>query len=101
MAKAKEAMSKTLYDVHPGVAMVEKWIAELEVKTGGSLEEWIALASKEGPREEKARRAWLKTKHNLGTNSAWWISERVDGKGTGEDSPEAYLNTAAVYVEEQ
>ena len=101
MAQAKEAMSKTLYGVHPGVAMVEKWVAELKVKTGRSLEEWITLAAKEGPKEEKARRAWLKTKHNLGTNSAWWISERVDGKGTEEDSPEAYLNAAAVYVEEQ
>ena len=101
MAKAKEAMSKTLYGVHPGVAIVEKWIAELEVKTGRSLGECIALARKQGPKEEKARRAWLKTKHNLGTNSASWISERVDGKGTGEDSPEAYLNTAGVYVEEQ
>jgi hypothetical protein len=101
MAQAKEAMSKTLYGVHPGVAMVEKWVAELKVKTGRSLEEWITLAAKEGPKEEKARRAWLQSKHNLGTNSAWWISERVDGKGTEEDSPEAYLNTAAVYVEEQ
>ena len=101
MAKAKEATSKTLYGVHPGVAMMQKWIAEMKVKTGRSLEEWIALAMKEGPKEDKARRAWLKTKHNLGTNSAWWISERVDGKGAEEDSPEAYLNTAAVYVEEQ
>src|SRR5580700_11792623 len=101
MAKAKEAMSKTLYSVHPGVAMAEKWVRELKVKTGRSLEEWIALARKEGPTEDKGRRAWLKTKHNLGTNSARWISERVDGKGTEEDSPEAYLNAAAVYVEEQ
>jgi hypothetical protein len=81
--------------------MVEKRIAELKVKTGRSLEQWIALAAKEGPKEDKARRAWLKTKHNLGTNSAWWISERADGKGTSEDSPEAYLNTAAAYVQEQ
>jgi uncharacterized protein DUF4287 len=81
MAKAKGATSKTLYGVHPGVAMVEKRIAEMKMKTGRSLEEWIALATKEGPKEDKARRTWLKTKHNLGTNSAWWISERVDGKG--------------------
>jgi Domain of unknown function (DUF5655)/Domain of unknown function (DUF4287) len=101
MAKAKEATSKTLYGVHPGVAMVRKWITEMKVKTGMSLEEWIALAKKEGPKEDKARREWLKTKHKLGTNSAWWISERVDGKGTEEDSPEAYLKTAVVYVEEQ
>jgi uncharacterized protein DUF5655 len=41
------------------------------------------------------------TKYNLGTNTAWWISERVDGKGAEEGSPEAYLNTTAIYVEEQ
>lgn len=101
MGKTARAMSKSLYDVHPGVAMVQKWVAELKEKTGRTLEEWIALAKKEGPKEEKARREWLKTKHKLGTNSAWWISERVDGKGTEEDSPEAYLKTAVVYVEEQ
>ena len=94
-------MSKPLYDVHPGVAQVQKWIAELRDKTGRSLEEWIAFAKKEGPKEDKARRDWLKTKHKLGTNSAWWISERVDGKGTEEDSPEAYLQTAVVFVEDQ
>lgn len=63
---AKEAMSKLLYGVHPGVATVEKWISELPDNTGRSLEEWIALAKKEGPKEDKARREWLKTKHRLG-----------------------------------
>ncbi|MGC1614180.1 MAG: DUF5655 domain-containing protein [Candidatus Acidiferrum sp.] len=101
MAKVGEAMSKSLYGVHPGVAMVQKWVAELKEKTGRSLKEWIALAKKDGPKEDKARREWLKTKHKLGTNSAWWISDRVDGKGGEEDSPEAYLKTAVVYVEEQ
>jgi hypothetical protein len=101
MAKAGEAKGKSTYDVHPGVAMVRKWVAELKGKTGRSLEEWIALAKKEGPKEDKARREWLKTRHKLGTNSAWWISERVDGKGGEEDSPEAYLKTADVYVEGQ
>ncbi len=101
MTKPGEAMSKAKYDVHPGVAMVQKWIAELKGKTGRSLEEWIAFAKKEGPKEDKARREWLKTKHKLGTNSAWWISARVDGKGAEEDSPEAYLKTAVVYVDEQ
>lgn len=81
--------------------MVQKWIAELKGETGRSLEEWIDFAKKEGPKDDKARREWLKAKHKLGTNSAWWISERVDGKGAEEDSPEAYLKTAVVYVEEQ
>jgi hypothetical protein len=31
--------STSLYDVHPGVAMVQKWITELKPKTGRSLEE--------------------------------------------------------------
>jgi Domain of unknown function (DUF5655)/Domain of unknown function (DUF4287) len=101
MAKVGLAKAKFSYDVHPGVAMVQKWVEELKGKTGRSLEEWIALAKKEGPKEDKSRREWLKTKHKLGTNSAWWISERVDGKGGEEDSPEAYLKTAVVYVEEQ
>jgi Domain of unknown function (DUF5655)/Domain of unknown function (DUF4287) len=101
MPKAAEAISKTKYDVHPGVAIVQKWIAELKEKTGRSLEDWIAFAKKEGPKEGKARREWLKTKHKLGTNSALWISERVDGKGAEEDSPEAYLRMAVVYAEQQ
>ena len=97
MATAK---TQALYDVHPGVAMVQKWVAELKSKTGRSLEEWLALVKKEAPKEEKSRREWLKTKHKLGTNSASWIAERAEGKGE-DDSPEAYLKIAAKYVEEQ
>jgi Domain of unknown function (DUF5655)/Domain of unknown function (DUF4287) len=101
MAKSTAAKSRSLYDVHPGVAMVQKWVAELKDKTGHSLEEWIALAKKDGPKEDKQRREWLKSKHGFGTNSASWISERVDGKGHEEDTPEAYLKAAVRYVEEQ
>lgn len=97
MATAK---TQALYDVHPGVAMVQKWVAELKVKTGRSLDEWLALVKKEGPKDEKVCREWLKKKHKLGTNSAWWISERAAGKG-GEDSTEEYLRIAAQHVEEQ
>jgi hypothetical protein len=98
--QAKKA-KQSIYGVHPGVAMVQKWIAELKVKSGRSLEEWIALVNNEGPTTEKDRRQWLKAKHKLGTNSAWWISERADGRGGAEDSPEKYLAIAPKYVEEQ
>jgi Domain of unknown function (DUF5655)/Domain of unknown function (DUF4287) len=98
MAMAK---SKTVYDVHPGVAMVQKWVGELKEKTGRSLEEWIALVTKEGPKEENSRREWLKSKHKLGMNSAWWIAERAEGKSAEEDTPEGYLAAAVRYVEEQ
>ena len=98
MAQAK---SKTIYDVHPGVAMVQKWLAELKVKTGRSMEEWLSLVKKEGPKDEKSRREWLKTKHKIAPNSAWWIAERAEGKGGDEDTPEVYLKAAVRYVEEQ
>jgi uncharacterized protein DUF5655/uncharacterized protein DUF4287 len=98
MAK-KPATSKTLYSVHPGVAMVQKWVAEMKGKTGRSLEEWVALVKKEGPATESERRDWLK-KHGLPTNSARWIAEKSVGKGGEEDSPEVYLRSAEKYVEE-
>ena len=93
--------SSSPYDVHPGVATVQKWIAELPTKTGHSLDEWIALVEKDGPDDLASRRTWLKTTHKLGPNSAWWIAERAEGKGSEEDSPEEYLATAVKYVEGQ
>jgi hypothetical protein len=97
MAMAK---SKTIYGVHPSVAMVQKWVAELRQETGRSMEEWLALVKKEGPKDEKSRRDWLKGRHKLGTNKASWIAERPEGKGW-EDTPEGYLKAAVRYVEEQ
>jgi len=93
--------SAFVYDVHPGIAMVQKWIAELKPKTGRSLDEWLALVKKDGPKEFAARKAWLKSKYNLGSNSAWWIAERVDGQGREDDSPEQYLASAPRYVDGQ
>lgn len=95
------AKAKILYDVHPGVAMVQKWIEGLKEKTGRSLEEWKAFVKKEGPKDEKSQREWLKIQHKLGTNSAWWIAARVAGKESEEGSPEKYLEAAPKYVEKQ
>ena len=97
--QAKKASS--IYGVHPGVAMVQKWIDELKEKTGRNLDEWVVLARKEGPKDEKSRRDWLKINHQLATNSAWWIAARIDGKESDEDSPERYLAAAPKYVDEQ
>lgn len=95
-----EAKSKSLYSVHPSVVMVQKWIETLREKTGHSMEEWLKLIKKEGPPTEKERRLWLKEKYGLGTNTAWWLAERADGKGSEEDTPEGYLKQAEIYVEE-
>src|SRR5947209_2764466 len=96
----RRSSTGTLYSVHPGVAMVQKWIAELPAKTGRSLDEWLALVRDAGPPTEKERRDWLKKEHGLGTNAASWIAERAgDNPGMSEDDPESYLKAAEAYVE--
>jgi hypothetical protein len=99
-AAASKARGKSVYSVHPGVAMVQKAIAGLKEKTGRSLEEWLAFIKKEGPPTEKERREWLKAKHKLGTNYAWWLAERAEGKGGEDGDPETYLKAAEKYVED-
>jgi len=96
---ATEPKKKSIYGVHPGVAMTQKWIAELKEKTGRSLDEWLTLIKKKGPKDEQARRNWLKTEHGLGTNSARWLAERADGKGSEVGDPDDYLAAAEGYVE--
>ncbi len=96
---ATEPKKKSIYGVHPGVVMTQKWISELKEKTGRTLDEWLTLIKKKGPKDEKGRREWLKTEYQLGTNSAWWLAERADGKGTEMGEPEEYLKAADGYVE--
>jgi hypothetical protein len=91
---AQGKKKKSLYSVHPGVAMVQDWIARLKEKTGRNLEEWIDLIHKSGPATEKECREWLKKEHDLGTNSAWWLAERAAGKGSEDGDPETYLKAA-------
>jgi hypothetical protein len=92
-------MKTSIYGVHPGVAMVQTAIAKLPEKTGRSLDEWITLINKKGPKGEAARRDWLKTAHGLGANYAGWLAERAGGKGEDGD-PDKYLETAERYVED-
>ena len=94
-----QAKSKSIYSVHPGVALTQKWIEDLKQKTGRSLDEWMKYLKKNGPKDEKERREWLKKEHGLGTNTAWWLAERAEGKGKELGDPDAYLNAAEDYVE--
>ena len=91
--------TKSIYSVHPGVLMTQKWIGELKEKTGRSLDEWLKHIKKEGPKDEKERRAWLKETHGLGTNTAWWLAERSVGKGEEAGDPDLYLESAERDVE--
>ncbi len=100
MSKAvTQSKRKSIYGVHPGVALTQKWIAELKQKTGRSLDEWLRLIKKSGPKDKKTRRDWLKTEYGLGANSAWWLAERAEGKGTEIGDPDEYLKAAEAYVE--
>lgn len=96
---ATQSTTQSIYSVHPGVAMTVKWIGELKQKTGRSLEEWMKFLKTNGPKDEQSRRAWLKEEHGLGTNTAWWLAERVEGKGTETGDPDEYLKAAEGYVE--
>jgi hypothetical protein len=90
---------KSIYSVHPGVLMTQKWIGELKQKTGRTLEEWLAHIKKAGPKDEKERRVWLKEKYGLGTNTAWWLAARADGKDEESSDPDRYLEKAESDVE--
>jgi hypothetical protein len=91
--------TKTIYSVHPGVLMTQKWIGELKQKTGRSLEEWLKHIKKDGPADEQERRAWLKETCGLGTNTAWWLAERSVGKGKESGDADLYLESADRDVE--
>ncbi len=93
------ARPTSIYSVHPGVALTQKWLAELKDKTGRSLDEWLSLIKKRGPKDVRSRREWLKSEYQLGTNSATWLAPRADGKGTELSSPDEYLKAAEGYVE--
>src|SRR5947208_2560639 len=99
--KAKTTAPKSPYDVHPSVLMMQNWITTLKEKTGRSLEEWVRHIKKDGPPDDKGRRQWLKDQYQLGTNTAWWLAERVANKAEWWDSdPEGYLQIAVKYVED-
>lgn len=79
-------MSAKPYAIHPGFQMQATVIAGLQGKTGRSLEEWVSLILKSGPKGAKDRQAWLKSEYQLGTNYAIWLASRAGG-GSDDDDP--------------
>lgn len=96
---ATATKKKSPYSVHPGVMMVQKWTRELKQRTGRTLEEWLRHIKKEGPKEEKDQREWLKREYGLGTNAASWLAERAHGRGAEAGDPDLYLAAAERDVE--
>jgi len=101
MSTKNTTTKKTLYSPHPSIAYAQSVVAKMKEKTGRSLEEWIALVARKGPKDEAGRADWLKQEHGLGTNYAAWIAARSVGKGHEDTDAEQYLELAASYVEEQ
>ena len=90
-----------LYSVHPGVTMLQKWVAELKAKTSRSLDEWLQHIQDAGPRTEKECRLWLQEEYSLGANSASWLAEKAFAPLNGtDDIPAGYLALAPRYVEQ-
>ena len=96
---AKKAAAAARYDVHPSVAMVQKWTAELPAKTGRSLDEWAELVRRAPLATNAEKRDWLKREYGHGTNTAWWIVEYSQGSATWDGDPGQYLKSAAGYVD--
>jgi hypothetical protein len=97
---AATAPAKWKYDEHKSVRLVKHIIDGLKKKTGRSLEEWVQLTNKSGPKTEKERSAWLKKKHGLGTNYAMWIAARSLGKDDEDGNADEYLQHAQDYVQQ-
>ncbi len=96
------AKSRSLYDVHPGVAMVRKWVAELPAKTGRTLEQWADVYRKL-EKKYPARReltAFAKQEYGLGSITADQIWEYSFGKQTWEGDDATYLAHAVEYVDD-
>ncbi len=81
--------------------MMQRWIAELKARTGCSLAQWIKHIQMMGPKDERECREWLKEKHKLGTNTAWWLAARAVGEAASavDDSPESYLAACPGHVD--
>jgi hypothetical protein len=92
------AKAKLTFDVHPGVAMIQRWTTALPEKTGHSLDEWADLVKAENLPGRKARIVWLKER-GVGGNMASMIADYAFDKLTWDGEPSLYLKQAAVYVE--
>lgn len=74
----------TVYSLHPGFAMEITSMANLEKRTGKTLEDWIGIVNRDAPKDDSERREWLKEAHGFTTNYAMWVVERASGRGAAD-----------------
>src|SRR5437870_5555247 len=89
----RQRPKESLYSLHPSFGMEARSIANLQERTGRTLEAWSELVKQAGPPSERERAEWLKAHHGLGTNYAAWIAARAAGKkGEEEYDPKALVD---------
>ena len=70
----------------------EKWFASIlesmQLETGKTVEEWVAIARTCPETRPNARKAWLKTHHGLGTNRASIVLSRAFPSTAMWDKPD-------------
>ena len=80
------------YALHPGYKMGAAYTRNLLERTGKTIDEWVAVVKKSGPPTQKERIEWLKEKHGITTNYAYWIALSADGKGDADSyDPDALV----------
>lgn len=91
------------YKVHPATVMTIDWIAALPVKTGKTLEEWLALAQSTHIHDKKALQQWFKTEWKFGTIQASWLADMAldDEDSIAMSSHEGYLQAAERWIDAQ
>ena len=94
------AKRKHIYDVHPGVAMVQKWVTDLPSKSGRTLEVWAEMVKAKRFADLPTARDWLRKEFGFGTSSAWWIAEYASGSPSWDGNADNYLRNAIGYVDE-
>jgi hypothetical protein len=61
--------------------------ANLEKRTGRSMDEWVAIAKTCPETAQRAQLKWFKDNHGLLQNSASWVLSAAFGTGGGWDEP--------------
>ena len=86
-----ERWKGTIYSMHPGYSVEVTSMANLEQRTGKTLDQWLKIVNEDGPTGDGARRDWLKTVHGFTINYAMWVVERAAGRGVMDDYDPASL----------
>lgn len=97
---AKKAKARpVVYSIHPSIKLVQDWMDRLPEETGRSYDQWMAHINKAAPKDEAARREWLKTTYKHGNRAAQWLAEFSVGKGVEDFDPKVYLKVAPGMVD--